>query len=81
MTPGYKTTEFWATLTAVVISLLNQGFGLNIPVDVIVTIASSIAAYTLSRGIAKRTGPPAPIIDLSTPAPSVATSALPTKGT
>jgi hypothetical protein len=57
--PGWRTSEFIVTVVAAIIPLINQAFGLNIPVEALVGIAGSIAAYVLSRGLAKAAKPPA----------------------
>ena len=51
--PGFRTSEFWATCIAAIIPLLNQAFNWHIPVEAMVGIAGSIAAYVISRGQAK----------------------------
>jgi len=52
--PGWKTTEFWGSLAAAAIPLLNQAFGWNLPTEAIVSIVLAVAGYAISRGIAKR---------------------------
>jgi membrane protein implicated in regulation of membrane protease activity len=50
---GWQTTEFWGTVAAALIPLLNQAFGWHLPVEVMVSVAGSVAAYVVSRGWVK----------------------------
>lgn len=56
--PGYKTSEFWTTLLVALVQLANLtglwNFVSNWHSGIILTIVT--AAYTASRGIAKRPG-------------------------
>lgn len=52
--PGWKTTEFWGTAVAALVPLLNTALGWNLPVEGMVAVAGSIAAYVVSRGMAKK---------------------------
>ncbi len=54
MKTGWRTSEFWATAVAALIPLINTAFGLDIPVEALVSIAGTIGAYVLSRGMAKK---------------------------
>ena len=47
---GWKTTEFWMSVVAAFIPLVNQGFGLQIPTEAMI----AVAGYAVSRGLAKR---------------------------
>ena len=49
-----KTSEFWASVVAALIPLLNTAFGWELPVESLVAVAVSVAAYVLSRGRAKQ---------------------------
>ena len=51
---GWKTSEFWASVFAALVPLLNQAMGWNLPVESMVALAGSVAAYVLSRGMAKK---------------------------
>ena len=51
---GWKTTEFWASAVAALVPLLNQALGWSMPVESMVALAGSVAAYVISRGIAKK---------------------------
>ena len=51
---GWKTSEFWATAVASMVPLLNEAMGWNLPVEAMVALAGSIAAYVLPRGMAKK---------------------------
>lgn len=54
---GWKTTEFWVTLvTALAISANQSGLlgSVVLPIETIATIVSGVAAYVLSRGLAKK---------------------------
>jgi len=51
---GWKTTEFWGTAVAALVPLLNTALGWNLPVESIVALAGSVAAYVFSRGMAKK---------------------------
>ena len=53
MKTGWKTSEFWASLVAALLPVLNHAFGWNLPVETLVGVAGSVAAYVLSRGVAK----------------------------
>jgi hypothetical protein len=55
MKAGWKTSEFWGSVVAAVVPLLNGAFGWNLPVESMVGVAVSVAAYALSRGMAKKT--------------------------
>jgi hypothetical protein len=57
--PGVKTTEFWLTLVAMIVSTLAASGGLDpsSPVAKIVGLAAAVLAamgYSISRGIAKQ---------------------------
>lgn len=51
---GWKTSEFWVTVVASVIAILNKAFDWNIPTDTLTQVVGVIAAYVLSRGLAKK---------------------------
>lgn len=51
---GWKTTEFWATAATSIVVLLNQAFGWNIPPETLASLAGAVAAYVISRGVAKK---------------------------
>lgn len=54
---GWKTTEFWVTVFTSFGVILNQSGLLGelvLPIETVGTIAASVAAYVLSRGIAKK---------------------------
>ena len=53
---GYRTTEFWLTAIGSIGTLLNQSgiLGSPLPMDAIMGVLGSIAAYVVSRGVAKR---------------------------
>jgi hypothetical protein len=53
---GYRTTEFWLTAIGSIGTLLNQSgiLGTALPMDAILGVLGSIAAYAVSRGVAKR---------------------------
>lgn len=53
--PGWKTTEFWSTVATSLVVVLNQAFGWHIPVDTVLALVGGVAAYVLSRGLAKKT--------------------------
>ena len=58
--PGYKTTEFWASLLAALAGILGQVSGILPSPWGVVLAALGTAAYTISRGLAKSgtlTGP------------------------
>lgn len=52
-TSGWKTTEFWATVTGSLIAILNQAFGWHIPPETITQIVGGIAAYVIGRSVVK----------------------------
>lgn len=49
MKPGYKTTEFWLGLVAIILPYLNDALGLHIPVDVVMTTLGLVATYVVGR--------------------------------
>lgn len=53
---GYRTTEFWLTAIGSLGALLNQSgaLGVVLPMEAIMSVLGTIAAYAVSRGIAKR---------------------------
>jgi len=51
---GWKTSEFWASAVAALVPLLNTALGWSLPVESMVALAGSVAAYVLSRGITKK---------------------------
>jgi len=53
MKAGWKTSEFWATVGAALVPILNQAFGWNLPVDVIAMVCANVAAYVLGRSVVK----------------------------
>lgn len=57
--PGYKTTEFWLMVLALVVSTVQEAVGLFNITDNRVLLFQSIivGAYTLSRGVAKAAVP------------------------
>lgn len=79
--PGYRTTEFWLTVIATLWQLLNlSGVWDFVPNSVSLGAAvTSIAAYILSRGIAKRPLPVVPQVVTPNPAhvPPVTTAPVP----
>lgn len=58
--PGWKTTEFWATVAGSLVAILNQAFGWHIPQETIITVISGIATYVLGRSIVKKQPPVTP---------------------
>lgn len=54
MKTGWKTSEFWVTVAASMIPLLNSAMGWNIPIESLAAFAGTIASYVLSRGVAKK---------------------------
>ncbi len=60
MKPGYKTTEFWGVLVAAVLTVANSGLGLGLPDETIATLAALASSYAVGRGLAKKSGDPAP---------------------
>ena len=55
MQKGYKTTEFWLTTITTLLTLVNQGgfIGVPLPVEALAGVIGSVMAYNVSRGIAK----------------------------
>ena len=53
MKSGWKTSEFWASVAAAILPLLNQALGWNLPVETLVGVAGSVAAYVIGRSVAK----------------------------
>jgi uncharacterized membrane protein YfcA len=56
--PGYKTTEFFVTVLTAVGALIAALAGQLTPRYAAIASAVSVAAYALSRGLAKRYPPP-----------------------
>ena len=54
MKDGWKTTEFWGMAITAIIGLVNQGMGLNLPVEALAAVAIAVAGYAISRGLAKQ---------------------------
>ena len=54
---GWKTSEFWASVAAALLPLLNTAFGWALPVEALVGVAGTVAAYVISRGLAKKDAP------------------------
>ena len=54
MKAGIKTSEFYLTIVGALVPLLNQLFGWNIPLEAVLSVTGSLAAYVLSRGVAKK---------------------------
>ena len=53
---GYKTSEFWMSVVAALVPLLIVALGWNLPVEGMIAVAGSVAAYVFSRGMAKKVG-------------------------
>ncbi len=54
--PGYKTTEFWAgVVTSIGVTLNQSGIlgSIKLPTEALATIATIVAGYIISRGLAK----------------------------
>lgn len=51
--PGYRTTEFWATIAATLV-MVAQAFGVEMDSEATVGVVVAVASYVLSRGWAKR---------------------------
>ena len=54
MKTGWKTSEFWASVAAALLPLCNEAFGWELPIEAMVSVVGAIAAYVLSRGVAKK---------------------------
>jgi len=50
---GYKTSEFWLTLGAALIVLLNSAFGWDLDPESIIGMAAAIIAYVTGRSYLK----------------------------
>ena len=50
---GYKTTEFWLTLGAAVVAVVNATTGLDLDAESIIGLAGMVAAYVASRSFLK----------------------------
>mgnify|MGYP001579257722 CR=1 FL=1 len=57
MKNGWKTTEFWVTVAASAVAVLNQAFDWKIPTETVTQFIGAVAAYVLSRGLAKKQTP------------------------
>lgn len=55
MKSGIKTTEFWLTAATAVVTVLNASglLPFAIPQETVLQIVGTVAAYVLSRGVAK----------------------------
>lgn len=56
MKPGWKTTEFWATVLFNVGSVASAASGVVPPKFAAFVSAVSVAAYAIARGLAKKNG-------------------------
>lgn len=58
MKSGIKTTEFWLTAATAIVTVLNAAHFLPfvIPQETVLQVVGGIAAYVLSRGMAKNGG-------------------------
>jgi hypothetical protein len=52
--PGWRTSEFWLTVVAALVPLLNQGLGWSLDTSSIVAIAGVAIGYAFSRGQTKK---------------------------
>lgn len=50
---GYKTTEFWVTIAAAAIALINATTGLDLDSESVIALAVTIASYVASRSYLK----------------------------
>lgn len=53
MKPGIKSTEYWVTVIAGTITLMNEAFGWEISADSQLIVGGIAAAYVLGRSIVK----------------------------
>ena len=51
---GVKTSEFWVTVVSAFLMIFNKGLGFDLPEEIILPLAGTVAAYVLGRSIAKR---------------------------
>jgi putative flippase GtrA len=51
---GIRTSEFWLALLTAILTVFNKHLGLNIPVESLVTIASIVITYIISRTVVKK---------------------------
>ena len=51
---GLKTTEFWMTLLAAVLPVLNSKLGLQIPIEGVLSVAGVAGTYVLGRSWVKK---------------------------
>lgn len=50
---GYRTTEFWFTLGAALVAVLNSAFGWDIDSESLIALAGTVVAYVASRSYLK----------------------------
>lgn len=53
MKAGYKTSEFWLGLFAVVLPYLNKALDLGLDAPAIIAAVSSVVAYIVGRSVVK----------------------------
>jgi len=51
---GIKTSEFWSAVVAAVVMVFNQGLGIPLPAEQIMSFAGVVIAYILGRSIVKK---------------------------
>ena len=51
--PGIKTTEFWLVVVGALITVFNDGLGLHLPAEAILSLAGMIGSYVGARSWVK----------------------------
>lgn len=46
----FKSRKFWMAVVAALVAIANDGLGLNLPRDAILTVATVVIAYILGEG-------------------------------
>lgn len=50
MSSKLKSRKFWMAVVAALIAIANEGLGLNLPTEALMTVAGVVIAYILSEG-------------------------------
>ena len=53
---GLKSSEFWMSLVAALTMVANDGFGLNLPTESVMSLAAITISYIFGRTVVKARG-------------------------
>ena len=54
MSKGVKTSEFWLSVVSAAVMVANDGLGLGIPAESVMSLAALVISYVLGRAAVKR---------------------------